>query len=55
MDICMGTSSSDGDNTGEQLIYITLPLQMRRINLLLFKAKCESEQLHSTSLYLLAA
>lgn len=43
MDICVGTSSSNGDDTGEQLIYITLALQTSRINLLLFKAKRESE------------
>lgn len=43
MDICVGTSSSNGDNMGERLIYIALPLQTLCINLLLFKAKRESE------------
>lgn len=43
MDICVGTSSSNGDNMGERLIYIALPLQTLCVNLLLFKAKRESE------------
>lgn len=39
MDICVGTSGSDGDDMGEQLIYIALPPQALRVNLLLSKAK----------------
>lgn len=47
----MGTGGSNGDDAGEQLIYITLPLRALRINLLLFMEKRESEQLLA---YLLA-
>jgi len=43
IDTCVGTGSSNGEGVGEQLIYIELPLQTLRLNLLLFKAKCESE------------
>lgn len=50
MDICVGTRSNNGADTGEQLIYIALPLQTLCINLPLFKAKRESEELCSTAL-----
>lgn len=50
MDICVGTSSNNGADMGEQLIYIALPLQTLCINLPLFKAKRESEELRSAAL-----
>lgn len=46
----MGTGGGNGDDTGEQLIYITLPLRALRINLQLFMEKRESEQLLATPL-----
>lgn len=45
MDICVGTGGGNGDDTGEQLIYIALPLRALRINLPLFVEKREPEQL----------
>ncbi|EOB08771.1 hypothetical protein Anapl_12654 [Anas platyrhynchos] len=38
-DLCVGTGGGNGDDTGEQLIYITLPLRALRINLQLFMEK----------------
>lgn len=45
MDQGVGISSSDGEEMGEQLIHIVLPLQTLHRNLLLFKAKHEPEEL----------